>query len=300
MPSRVEVKPKLHLTINDNKGLNMQISLEKLPVSERLGLIEELWKSIISDRQSLKDIEDINATSSQKELIGLLERYLSQYAKNKFYHKYEIENMMGSRGIRYLCHFTPIDNLESILNKGLYSREYIEENLPDALWTDDVRAEGLRHGICLSLSFPNDKMFYKKRKEREDIQEWAVIALDANKVISDFDCAFFATNAAFSDYRNRPLSDFMHSFAFDGLFEYKVETRNGPVKRKSNLADKYPTDSQAEIIVFDHIPPDAIIGCQLQGDKQLKYFEEKFPQFKFKAIFGADQGFASRDRFLGI
>lgn len=278
----------------------MQLSLERLPVSERLLLIEELWNSIISDRQSLKDIEDITPTSSQKELIDLLEKHLSQYAKNKFYHKYEIENMMGSRGIKYLCHFTPIDNLKSILNNGLYSREYIEDNLPSALWTDDVRAEGLKHGICLSLSFPNDKMFYKKRKETEGIHEWAVIILDARKVILDFDCAFFATNAAFSDYRNRPLSDFMHSNAFDGLFRDKVETRNGPVVRKAGLGDKYPTDVQAEVIVFDHIFPDAIIGCQLQGAKKLNYFEENFPQFKFKAIFGADQSFASRDWFLGI
>ena len=58
----------------------MQLSLERLPVSERLLLIEELWKSIISDRQSLKDIKYIFPSSSQKELMKLLEEYLSEYA----------------------------------------------------------------------------------------------------------------------------------------------------------------------------------------------------------------------------
>lgn len=278
----------------------MQLSLEKLPVSERLLLIEELWKSIISDRKSLKDIEDISPSSSQKELIQMLENYLSEYAENKFYNRFVIEQMMGSRGITQLCHFTPIDNLESILSNGLYSREYIEENVPDAIWTDDSRAEGMKKGICLSVSFPNDKMFYKKRKERVDIKEWVVVILDAREVILSLDCAFFPTNAAFSGYRNKPLSDFMTSNAFYSLFENRVETRNGTVERDRELNDKYPTDVQAEVIVFDHIPPDSIIGCQLQSDKHLEYFKENFPQFKFKATSGINQSFTSRDRFLNI
>ena len=82
----------------------MQLSLERLPVSERLLLIEELWKSIISDRQSLKDIKYIFPSSSQKELMKLLEEYLSEYAENKFYNRFELRNIIGSRGIGYLCH----------------------------------------------------------------------------------------------------------------------------------------------------------------------------------------------------
>lgn len=276
----------------------MQLSLERLPVSERLLLIEELWKSIISDRQSLEDIEYIAPTSSHGELIKLLEKYLSEYAENKFYNRFVIEQMMGSKGVSELCHFTPIDNLESILNNGLYPREYIEENLPNAIWTDESRAEGMKNGVCLSVSFPNNKMFYKKRKEREDIKEWAVIVLDARKVILNHDCAFFPTNAAFSAYRNSPVSDFMHSGAFFSLFEDEVETCNGIVKREEGLADEYPTDVQAEVVVFEHIPPDAIIGCQLQSYKHLKFFEENFTQFRFEATSGVDKCFASRDWFL--
>ena len=278
----------------------MQISLEKLPVSERLGLIEELWSSIISDRQSLKDIEDITPTSSQKELIKLLDKYLSEYAENKFYNRFIIEQIMGSRGITRLCHFTPIQNLESILTNGLYPRDYIDEYLPEVKCPDDNRADRMRNGVCLSVSFPNNKMFFQKRNDCIDVEEWAVIILDAREVLLKYDCAFFPSNASSGIYRNRPLSDFMTSSAFYALFEHKVETCKNPIERNSKLDDKYPTDVQAEVIVFDHISSDAIIGCQLQGDKQLKYLEENFPQFKFKAIFGADQSFASRDWFLGI
>ena len=156
----------------------------------------------------------------------------------------------------------------------------------------------MKNGICLSLSFPNNQMFYSKRMQRQDIESWAVIILDARKIILSHDCAFFQTNAAFGGYRNRPSSEFMTSDAFYSLFDEKVETRNGIVTRQDYLTDKFPTDVQAEVIVFDHIPPDAIIGCQLQDDKHLKYFEENFSQFGFVVTSGSDHCFGKREWFL--
>lgn len=273
----------------------MQVSLEKLPVSERLVLIEQLWDSIISDSQSLEDIKHISLTSSQEKLVELLDKHLSEYAKYKFYDRYDTENIAGSSGIHYLCHFTPINNLESILNNGLYPRDYIDNNLPDAIWTDADRSEGMRNGICLSISFPNDQMFYSKRMQHKDIELWAVIILDANKIISNHDCAFFQTNAAFGGYKGKSSRDFMHSRAFSSLFDEQVENRNGILSREKNLANEFPTDVQAEVIVFGHIPPDAIIGCQLQNDKLLTHFEENFPQFDFFATSSSDQYFGKRE-----
>ncbi|AAZ18191.1 hypothetical protein Psyc_0322 [Psychrobacter arcticus 273-4] len=273
----------------------MQLSLEKLPVSERMVLIEQLWDSIISDSKSLKDIERITLTSSQEKLVELLDKRLSEYAENKFYHRFEMEKMMGSRGIQILCHFTPINNLESILNNGLYPRDYIDENLPDAIWTDDGRFEGMKNGVCLSISFPNHQMFYRKRMQLKDIESWAVIVLDARKVILNHDCAFFQTNSAFGDYRNKSLSEFMTSNAFFSLFEEKVETRNGVVTRQDYLTDEFPTDVQAEVVVFDHIPPDSIEACYLQSEKYLKYFEEKFSKFTFIEDSNDNSAFGKRE-----
>lgn len=273
----------------------MQLSLEKLPVSERIVLIEQLWDSIISDSKSLKDIEHILLTPSQEKLVELLDKRLSVYAENKFYHKYNIENIIGSRGINILCHFTPINNLENILNNGLYPRDYIDENIPDAIWTDDGRFEGMKNGVCLSISFPNHQMFYSKRMQRQDIESWAVILLDARKVILNYDCAFFQTNSAFGDYRNKSLSEFTTYNAFLSLFEEEVETRNGVVTREDYLKDKFPTDVQAEIVVFDHILPDSIKGCFLQNEKLLKHFEKNFTQFGFKTASNKNPAFGKRE-----
>ncbi|WP_201578987.1 DarT ssDNA thymidine ADP-ribosyltransferase family protein [Psychrobacter sp. Pi2-52] len=273
----------------------MQLSLEKLPVSERIELIQQLWDSIISDSKSLKDIKNIPLTSSQEKLVELLDKRLSVYAENKFYHRFNIENIIGSRGISILCHFTPINNLESILNNGLYPRDYIDENMPDAIWTDDGRFDGMKNGICLSLSFPNHQMFYSKRIQRKDIESWAIIVLDARKVILNYDCAFFQTNSAFGDYRNKSLSEFMTSNAFLSLFQEEVETRNGVVTRQNYLTDEFPTDVQAEIVVFDHIPPDSIEVCYLQSGKDLKYFRENFSKFTFIEDSNDNSAFGKRD-----
>lgn len=273
----------------------MQIPLEKLPVSERMLLIEQLWDSIISDSKSLEDIDHIPLTKSQEKLVELLDKHLSEYAQYKFYNRYEIENIAGSRGIKYLFHFTPINNLKSILHNGLYPRDYIDENLPDAVCTDDARFENMRNSVCLSISFPNYKMFFSKRMELKDIELWAVIVLDANNVLGNHDCAFFQTNAAFGGYRNRSLSEFMTSNAFYSLFDEEVETRDGILSREKYLTDKDTTDVQAEVVVFDHIPPDAIVGCELQSDKQLKYFEENFPKINFFANSGSNSCFGKRE-----
>jgi len=273
----------------------VQLSLEKLPVSERMVLIEQLWDSIISDSKSLKDTECIPLTSSQEKLVELLDKRLSKYAENKFYHRFNIENIIGSRGIKHFCHFTPINNLENILNNGLYPRDYIDENIPDAIWTDDGRFEGMKNGVCLSISFPNHQMFYKKRMQRKDIESWAVILLDARKVILNHDCAFFQTNSAFGDYRNKSLNEFMTYNAFLSLFEEEVETRNGFVTREDYLKDKFPTNVQAEVVVFDHILPDSIKGCFLQNEKTLKYFGEKFNQFGFSIDSSKNPAFGKRE-----
>lgn len=273
----------------------MQLSLEKLPVSERMVLIEQLWDSIISDSKSLKDIECIPLTSSQEKLVELLDKRLSKYAENKFYHRFNIENIIGSRGIKNFCHFTPIGNLENILNNGLYPRDYIDDNIPDAIWTDNERLESMRNGVCLSISFPNYKMFYSKRMQRKDIESWAVILLDPKKVILNHDCAFFQTNSAFSGNKNRPSSKFKTSNAFLSLFDEEVETRNGVVTREDYLKDKFPTDVQAEIVVFDHILPDSIKGCFLQNGDLLKHFEEKFTQFGFKTASNENPAFGKRE-----
>ena len=63
--------------------------------------------------------------------------------------------------VNYLVHFTPIDNLLSIMNKGICPRSY----LSNIRTTDEYRLDGLLDAISFSISFPNYRMLWKKKIE---------------------------------------------------------------------------------------------------------------------------------------
>lgn len=75
----------------------------------------------------------------------------------------EIQKICQMYGIEVLVHFTHIANLNSILQHGLLGRAQLESMswLEPPKYNDTYRLDGQREAICLSISFPNYKMFYK-------------------------------------------------------------------------------------------------------------------------------------------
>ena len=80
----------------------------------------------------------------------------------------EIKNFLQERDIDELIHFTCVDNLESILSNGLLSLEDLYYNQIHYYYNDENRLEHKDNAICLSISFPNYKMFYKYRMKLKD------------------------------------------------------------------------------------------------------------------------------------
>ena len=131
----------------------MDINLSNPSTYEKLDLIKELWKSVIEDNISSQNFSN-EINSVNHDLIKLLENYISDYTRKFYEDKFVVRNILGSRGVKYLFHFTPINNLDSILKNGLYSRNYVNENFFNYVFPDSDRYDGLNDGICLSLSFP--------------------------------------------------------------------------------------------------------------------------------------------------
>lgn len=108
-----------------------------------------------------------------------------------------IENILRERQIQYLCHFTRLENLESILTHGLIPRAdlYNAEFNPNpslpihSIFNDRHRIDGKPNANCLSISFPNSSMFYGLRCSN-DTAQWAVIVLSA-RILIDKKCAFY-------------------------------------------------------------------------------------------------------------
>lgn len=151
-----------------------------------------------------------------------------------------IREFVRERGVSRLVHFTRAENVERIREQGLLPRTALELGEPRPRFPDSYRLDGHKDAVCLSIGFPNYKMFYKYRRESEG---WVVFEIEPS-VLWTHPCAFFPKNAATNECTSRPLSDFVCVSALRAMFDGN---------RPSDLRADYPTDPQAEVLVFGTI-----------------------------------------------
>lgn len=199
-----------------------------------------------------------------------------------------IQNILRERQIQYLCHFTRLENLESILTHGLIPRSDLYNPVfnpnrdlrVSGLFNDTVRADNHPDATCLSISFPNSRMFSALRHEcingkwieKQGIY-WAVIVLKSDVLLKK-DCAFYPINAADSDVNSEEADNFKSLDSFRQMFE-------GSNKEREFLLPKDPTNVQAEVLVFDCVESSYILGAVLMSDEDVNYFKEKFSKLTF-------------------
>jgi hypothetical protein len=155
--------------------------------------------------------------------------------------------------IPYLVHFTRLENLESILEHGIFPVNRFEEVGTDPVINDQLRLDGHLDGISVSIAFPNSQMFYKCRKEDEG-SNWVVLIL-APSILWEKDCAFCKHNAADGRISCQPIDALKTHQAFQDLFS---EVPGIQTRAEQCLKAFDPTDVQAEILVFDIIEPELI------------------------------------------
>ena len=166
----------------------------------------------------------------------------------------QIQRFCKDRGITTLCHFTRVENLQSILQEGLIGRSLLEARRPQPLFNDEDRADSNKEAVCLSISFPNYQMFYSIREQKKETQEangsqWIVLLLDA-KVLWELNCAFCQNNAARKAISRTSLADRKSPEALKGMFGDFYDIRHQDLL----IPENYPTHPQAEVLVLDPIP----------------------------------------------
>ncbi len=175
------------------------------------------------------------------------------------------------RDIQYLVHFTRLENLQEIARRGLISRKNLDAANANYIYNDKQRMDNLRDTISLSVTFPNYRMFYKYKKSAPDAN-WAMILLDAEKVLAELDCAFNFANASSNSVKSIPIARRMTLDAFDKMF-YEPEKDS---RFNRNLRDNEPTDPQAEILCFDKIPVDFFSKIVFENNSALQVASEIF------------------------
>lgn len=177
-----------------------------------------------------------------------------------------IEEIIRQRGIMHLMHFTRVDNLQSILEYGLIPRAFLNEE--HAAFNDSYRFDNCENAVCTTIEFPNYKMFYQLRCDNPDTQ-WAVLRLDA-QILTDFDCAFCQVNAGSAASFTIPLQERKGAEALAKLYAPVVDG----VRRSPLIPASYPTSPQAEVLVFDTIPPDYIEAVYFDNTETLRFFKK--------------------------
>lgn len=176
-----------------------------------------------------------------------------------------IAEEIKKRGITALYHFTRVENLPSIMRRGILPRKVLDETVPDFFYNDDNRYDNCTDAVCLSLEFPNYRMFYYERSQRPD-SKWAVLKLKPS-ILTDFPCAFCWTNASDDTVTRIELSRRMGADAFRGLF---ADRPGFPQRAALGIPDSYPTNPQAEILAFATIPIEYIQRVHFQDFATLR------------------------------
>ena len=181
-----------------------------------------------------------------------------------------MQTILEEKQIKFLMHFTRIENLRSILKCGLCPRKDLDMNT--CIFNDDYRYDRCKNAVCTSIEFPNYKMFYTLRHNNPDTK-WVVLAISA-QVLLKFSCAFCETNAGSEMMYNTPIEERMGKKAFLQLFK---ENSCGRCREDLHIPDCYPTNPQAEVLVFSKIPVEYIQYVYFDSECMLEKYCRYLP-----------------------
>jgi ssDNA thymidine ADP-ribosyltransferase, DarT len=187
-----------------------------------------------------------------------------------------IQEFVAERGIKLLMHFTRAKNLPSILARGLVPRSTLAlEGFED--FNDRYRIDGT-DAVCLSIDFPNYKMFYGIQKDYPG-EKWVVLCIHA-QALWDLDCGFCTANAASNGVTAIPLEDRKTLAAMQAMY---ADWPDKPPRSALNLPSNYPTNPQAEVLALQGVPRKYILGVLTLNDAVRQELMATHPGVEFRA-----------------
>ena len=159
------------------------------------------------------------------------------------------------RGVEYFVHFTPEENIPSILQHGIIPREDLSAHRINALCPDQSRSDNHLDYSSFSVSFPNYRVMYSKRHD----MKFVILCIDP-RIILDFpisDISYLPTNAA-NQSLPKEIEDYIGFSAAEGIFSetaYNHKTGASCQRSELNIPVKFSTDPQAEVFVRATVEP---------------------------------------------
>jgi hypothetical protein len=190
--------------------------------------------------------------------------------------EHSVKRTIKTRKTSTVWHFTQLSNLKSILENGLVSRTEIIKSGLNSHFNDLKRLDGYLDGICCSISHINYKMFYQLKKDNKD-SKWVALAIRPS-VLWEKSCLFCTTNAASSHIRNISEEQLIGPSALNKLFDDKIDD----LPRESwRIPLCFPTDPQAEVLVYDQIENDLIYQIVFEDKEAYDEYSNIFLDRRF-------------------
>jgi hypothetical protein len=180
--------------------------------------------------------------------------------------------------VKLLVHFTREDSLESILQRGLITRDVLSlEGFKG--FNDKVRAD-YTHAVCLSIGFPNYKMWFGIKKDNPDVN-WVILVVKP-AVLWELPCAFCSANAALGAVAAIPIAQRRTLQAFQGMYADVP----GKEREKLNIPGHWPTNPQAEVLMLQGVPRNYIQGVIALTHTQEQRLRAKHPGLQVRVHAG--------------
>ncbi|WP_407644158.1 DarT ssDNA thymidine ADP-ribosyltransferase family protein [Ferrimonas sediminicola] len=190
-------------------------------------------------------------------------------------------------------HFTDVRHLPSILQFGLMTRAQIAGLQTPVYPNDDVRLDGHPNSVSVSISFPNDRMLYKYRRQVQ--RQFAIVCLHPS-VLWTHRTAFYPDNAANTTMRQLHPRNLMAPHSLEALFQ----DMNGVRSRADQCLEPcHTTNVQAEALVFGQIHPQFITRIVFNNQALLQQYNP-YVRFagKHSVLHGANSGYFGSRTFM--
>ena len=160
--------------------------------------------------------------------------------------------LVEERDVQYLMHFTPVENIQSILDNGIIPRYYLMRDRKNVVVTDEKRLDDRPDCTSFSISFPNYRMMFKKHNNFR----FALIFVDPAVLLdmSIDQIYYLPDNAArMSKYG---IDNLKGLDALKDLFSTPVKTNIGMKTREElDIPECFPSNPQAEVFIRGTVKP---------------------------------------------
>lgn len=273
------------------KRLSSRIEEYKNTINHKDSVIAQLrgqsegYRRKVDDSYKKELESKVDAITKKNEALDSAMKDLAREHRKQLEEAQRTAGIIIDRGITTLVHVTHIDNLESILEKGIIPRAEVPEG---AVTIDPTRSEGKRNCNCLSIERPNNKYFSSHANEFGGRSKFVCICIKPTILLDEITKHYCPYNAAINTVSNKIYWEQLStSESFQGMFADHINEW-GPY---AGTIDKYrdqeeplylPTDVQAEILYEGIINPENIVSIDFPSESALDAAQDMLNKYDIK------------------